>query len=86
MKKVQRKKINSLPDSKRKMAVFNGEVRYIDPSWSDELRKLGFTQESEWTSLNLGACVSKSEITNCFKIDLVDGRSVFFKRYTYPKH
>lgn len=85
-KNVPIKKINSLPDSKRGLAVFNGEVRYIDPAWSGKLENLGITHESDWTRMNCGECVSASEITNCFKIDLDDVRSIYFKRYTYPQN
>ena len=66
--------------------MFNGEVRFIEPTWSEQLYKLGFTRQSDWAKLNSGTCVSESEITNCFKIDLNDGRSIFFKRYTYPRN
>ena len=85
LKKVQIKKINSLPDSKPKLVVFNGEVRFIAPTWSRRLNKLGFTPQSDWAGMNSGTCVSESEITNCFRIELGDGHSVFFKRYTYPQ-
>ena len=79
------KKINALPDTKRKLAVFNGEVRFIEPAWLESLNALGFTQQNDWAHLSTGSCVSESQITNCFKIELDDGRSIFFKRYTYPK-
>ena len=78
------RKINLLPDLKRMLAVFNGEVRFISPNWSHELDNLGFSQQSDWAVIKSGTCVSESEITNCFKIVLDDGRSIFFKRYTYP--
>lgn len=77
--------IKDLPDSRRRLAVFDGEVRFIDPAWADELHQLGLTLESDWSSLSAGTCVSESEITNCFKIDLAGNRSIYFKRYTYPK-
>ena len=79
------KKINALPDSKRKLAVFNGEVRFIEPSWLKTLESAGFTEQNDWSGLSPGSCVSESQITNCFKIGLNDGRTLFFKRYTYPK-
>ena len=67
------------------LAVFNGEVRFIDPTRLEELHKLGFTHQSDWSTLSPGICVSESQITNCFKIDLDNGQSIYFKRYTYPE-
>ena len=84
-RKLQIKSINSLLNSKRSIAVFNGEVRFIDAQWETELAKFGLTPNANWAKLTPGDCVSKSEITNCFKVKLEDGRSFFFKRYTYPK-
>ncbi len=81
---VQIKTISLLPDTKRSVAVFNGEVRSIDASWESELAQFGLTNQNDWSIISPGECVSKSEITNCFKVVLDDGRSFFFKRYTYP--
>ena len=82
---MQTKQISSLPDSKRSIATFNGEVRFIDEQWNNELAEFGFTADTDWSKLAPGECVSESEITNCFKVSQGDGRSFYFKRYTYPK-
>ena len=82
---VQIKTISLPPDKKRSVAVFNGEVRFIDKNWRSELAKFGLSNDTDWSNATPGEYVSKSPITNCFKVVLDDGRSFFFKRYTYPE-
>ena len=79
-------RINTLPNSRRALAVFNGEVRYIDETWVETLDRMGLTLHCDWASFSAGQSVSASEITNCFRIEVDEGRSIFFKRYTYPKN
>ncbi len=83
--KVQIKTISILPDSKRTIATFNGEVRFTDSKWQKELAEFGLTENTDWLKAAPGECVSESETTNCFKVKIADGRSFFFKRYSYPK-
>ena len=78
------KRINTLPDSKRGLAVFNGEVRFIHPNWQNQLSVQGLDFDNSWEDLSPGVCVSESQMTNCFKIQLKNKASLFFKRYTYP--
>ena len=84
-RKVSIKSISQLPGSKRSVTIFNGEVRFIDQQWQAELGNAGLTANDDWSNLSPGVAVSESEITNCYKITLSDGRCIFFKRYTYPK-
>ena len=83
---MQIKRLDSIPSARRQLAVFHGEVRFIEPAWESPLAAHGLTQSSDWANASPGVCVSESEITNCYRIDLEDGGAVFFKRYTYPRH
>lgn len=84
-RKVSIKPISKLPDLKRSIAVFNGEVRFIDFKWEKEFVEVGLTPNTDWADLSPGDCVSESDITNCFRVKSDNGRTFFFKRYTYPK-
>lgn len=69
----------------RKVHVRHGEVFRIDDAARDELAQIGITQDSDWMQFSEGTLVSGSPATKCYRCELPDGRTIYFKRYVYPK-
>ena len=71
--------------TQRKVHVVHGEVFRVDDAWSATLAGLGIAQDSDWTGATGDELVSVSPSISCYRYDLKDQRSVYFKRYVYPK-
>ena len=70
----------------RKLHTLHGEVWRIDPDWYGRLAEARVTSETAWSEYVGDALVSHSQTaTRCYRSDLSDGGSVYFKRYVYPK-
>jgi hypothetical protein len=70
--------------SARRVHVLQGEVMRIDETARDDLALIGLTQDSDWTRFSNGTRVSGSLATKCYRCELRDGRTIYFKRYVYP--
>ncbi|MCB1801720.1 MAG: hypothetical protein KDI82_08550 [Gammaproteobacteria bacterium] len=69
----------------RKLHRVHGSLFAIDPEWVQALASVGLTADTDWQGFTGDVLVSKSkEVTRCYRCDLDDGRSVYFKRYIYP--
>ena len=71
--------------AQRKVHVVSGEVFLVDEAWSPRLAGLGISADSDWTAVVGDELVSVSPSISCYRCDLEDQRSVYFKRYVYPK-
>lgn len=80
------RRLATAPGRRREIACLHGHVRWIDPAWVDRLAEGGLTPDGDWLHLAPGSQVSESKVTNCFRIDLADGESLYFKRYDYTRH
>jgi len=64
---------------------FNGDhLRYAD-GWEKVLIDIGIKPNSDWHKFNKGTAVSLSARVNCYRYELDDGESIYFKRYI-PKN
>lgn len=72
------------PEHRFRTAVFHGAVRWIDSAWKDRLAGAGLTETGDWSVAAPGVQVSRSTVTNAFRVVLDSGEVVYFKRYIYP--
>ena len=71
--------------TQRKVHVVQGEVFRVDGAWSARLAGLGISADADWTAVVGDELVSRSPSIKCYRCDLTDGQSVYFKRYVYPR-
>lgn len=59
----------------------------IGSGWRQKLASIGiFGQSNDWETITKGDLVSaSSSITQCYKVVLNSGKSIYFKRYTYKR-
>jgi hypothetical protein len=65
------------------MRTFHGEVHYQLDEYAPCLKALGIGAGQDWENFAGGRPVAESTKTNCFAIDLYNGETIYFKRYTY---
>jgi tRNA A-37 threonylcarbamoyl transferase component Bud32 len=70
----------------RSVQVFHGESFVIDPSWREILHRAGIGKGSDWATISIGERVSGSPHSGCFRVELEDGKVIYFKRYSYPSN
>lgn len=70
-------------DVTRRVQLLHGRLFRVLPEWQSRLAALGIAQDQDWMNLSVGALVSRSPSTRCFRIALQGGESVYFKRYVY---
>jgi hypothetical protein len=75
----------SLYCAQRKVQVVHGESFRVDEGWSVKLAGLGISEDSDWTAVVGDELVSRSPSARCYRCDLADSGSVYFKRYLYPR-
>ena len=70
----------------RKLHTLHGEVWRIEPGWQSRLAGVEITPQTAWSEYVGDELVSQSQrVTTCYRCDLPDGGSVYFKRYVYPQ-
>lgn len=70
----------------RKLHRLHGALFEIDHEWAAPLATIGLHADTDWTRYVGSELVSQSlMVTRCYRCDLDDGRTVFFKRYIYPR-
>ncbi len=71
----------------RRLHTVHGEVWQIDADWQARLAGRGITVAMAWSEFVGDALISVSgRATHCYRCDLADGESIYFKRYVYAKH
>ncbi|MGH8726594.1 MAG: lipopolysaccharide kinase InaA family protein [Burkholderiales bacterium] len=66
---------------------WRGSRLFIASGWREKLASIGISgQSNDWETVTKGDLVSaSSSITQCYKVALNSGESIYFKRYTYNR-
>ena len=65
------------------LLTLQGSAWRIDSAWQQRLQVLGLTDPKRWRVFADGEVASASRSTNCFRVTLASGETVYFKRYVY---
>jgi len=68
----------------RRAQLFHGMHVTMDPQWQSELNKAGISDNDDWLSLT-GELVASGGATKCYRLQLDNGETVYFKRYVYRR-
>lgn len=71
-----------IPHSRR-INVFHGERIYYSSGWDLLETSLNLYKGADWHQLKPGQAVATSTITNCYRVTIANGKTVFFKCYSY---
>jgi len=72
--------------TRRSAHLFHGEKTWYEDGWQEALEETGIAAGDNWARLCPGEFVSGgSSITNCYRIQLSNGETVYFKRYVYNR-
>ncbi len=68
----------------RRPLVFHGtKMFFAEDRWASKLKRIGISYGNDWRDLSPGVNINTSSITNCFRVSLDTGDTVYFKRYVY---
>jgi hypothetical protein len=70
--------------AQRKVHILQGEVFRVDETWRNALEQVGISGESDWTGFVGDQLVSTAPAVKCYRCDLGDLQTVYFKRYVFP--
>ncbi len=70
----------------RRLKIVHGEYFVVDEPWKNALEAAGITIGNKWIKAVGDQLVSYSPATRCFRYQLNDQRTVYFKRYVYAKN
>ncbi len=69
----------------RRLQIFDGEYFEADDAWKAALQAAGISSGNKWIKAVGDELVSFSPATRCFRYQLNDKRTVYFKRYVYRR-
>lgn len=69
----------------RRFQILHGEYFEVDESWQAPLQATGIEAGKKWIQAVGDELVSFSPAARCFRCQLTDKRTVYFKRYVYRK-
>jgi len=72
--------------TRRSAHLFHGERVWYADGWQQALDATGIAEGDNWARLCPGEFISGgSSVTNCYRVKLNNGETVYFKRYVYNK-
>ena len=70
--------------TRRSAHLFHGEKVWYKDGWQEALKETGIAVGDNWARLCPGEFISGgSPITNCYRVELSNGETIYFKRYVY---
>ena len=71
--------------AQRKVHVLHGTVFRVDAAWQVRLEEAGISGQSDWRGFVGDQLVSTAPSTKCYRCDLPERQTIYFKRYVYPQ-
>jgi tRNA A-37 threonylcarbamoyl transferase component Bud32 len=71
--------------AQRKVHIWHGEVFNVDDDWRFSLAERGISAEVDWARFAGDVLVSTAPSTKCYRCELAQQRTVYFKCYVYRK-
>lgn len=68
----------------RRIHVYHGENVATEPWWNSLIEDVGIPPFSDWMTFTAGDLISQAPSTKCYRCELPDQRTIYFKRYSYP--